>query len=403
VALVSALTIFLAAAASATGDLELGLRADTRSSTLAPVGAAGQSVGESRAAGSVSGRASGLVDTFAALLTGAYGVQLSTLDLGALRTPAVSQDVGARLRTHGDGPLRGEASIAATRARTEPLTDVSKVAASGGAQVLTTGVVDSESLSGGARGELVRDRTTVSVAASANVARGVDSASGQQFPTQRGLEVDAAVRRDVTERDKLGVSLGASRTVTAASAGSATSAVAAATGTWERQLTPTTAGSLGAGVAVAREEQLVPTGASGSVDRVLPARLGISPAADLNIDHLTARLKLHGFTRLSMFVDRFTGSTNPMASAGCAVSWNAGEAVALAVSASGGARIDGVSSFGALDAHAAWKISPRLDLEGGVLARTQYDRRTQAPSFVEAGVYVAVAYGTGSLLGAGAR
>jgi hypothetical protein len=397
---VTALAIVLSAASSATtGDVELSLRSEGRSSTLEPTASAS----EARAALSTAGRVSAFLETPSARAAGGYGLELSTLDVGAMRTPAVNQRLGVRLESRGDSALRAEVSLDATRARTEPLTDVSAVAATGGAQVLTTGVVDTESLRGGVKGSFAGERASLEVGASTNVNRGTDPASGSAFPSQWGFGVDSTASYAVTERDRVGVSAGASRTVPSNAQVSTTSDVASLTGTWKRALSPTTQGSVGAGVGVTRDEQPPSAAAFPGVVRRAPARIGVAPAADVGLGHRTSALGISAWARVATFVDRFTGSASPMAGAGCSVSWTATETLSLAATGSGGSRLDGVSSFGALDVHAAWRLRPGLDLELGVLGRTQHDVRAQTPSFVETGGYVALSYATGPLLGVGTR
>jgi hypothetical protein len=393
---VTALAMVLSAATSATGDVEVRARAEGRSSTLAPESAAT----ESRGTASVGGKLDGFLEGPSARASGAYDLQLSTLDVGAVRTPAVSQTLGARLELRDGSPRRAEVSVEATRARTEPLSDAAAVARTGGAQVLTTGAVDTESLRGGVRGDLALDRLSLGAGASASATRGTDVSTGAAFPSQWGLGVNGAATYAVTERDGIGVSFGASRTVTSAPEASTTSDVVSATATWQRRLTPTTQASLGAGLATARAAGST-AGPVAGVERRQPTNVTLAPAGDLALDHQTSSLGLRGWVRVATFVDRFTGSASPMASAGFVATGSLAESVTLVGALSGGSRLDGVSSFAALDAHVAWRIRPGLDLEGGVLGRDQLDRRSEVPSFVEFGGYLAISFSTGPLLGVG--
>ncbi len=383
--LVTALSILLSTSASASADVDFGLRTWGWSSLLAPA----SSPSVRRTDLSTSPRLGLTLEDSGFRLDGGYALQFSTLDVGATNSRVFDHQGSLRLRTGADSRLRGELSAAGARATTMPLTDASAVAGTGGAQVATTAAIASESLRATAKGELALDRTTLGASASGWGSRGVDARSRALLPAQRGIGLDVVATRAVTELDELGLGLSAARTDTAIPSGFATSTVETGTARWKRRLSPTTDASLAVGATVGQEE--------------VPSRTVVSPTAELVLDHVTADVKLHAWAEVFMFVDRFTGTPSPMATGGCTGSWKPAERLSLDLSLSGGSRLDGVTSIAAADVHAAWTFRPTLSLEAGLLGRSQSDRRPDQPSFVEAGFYVALVYASGPVFGAGSR
>jgi hypothetical protein len=373
----------LSLVAAATADLELGIRGEGRSSVLAASGLRS----EPRATVSTSPTATVLLDGSALRLKGGYAAQIWTSDVGAMRSPGVTHNVEARLATRADEPWLGEATVSATRGKTEPLTDAARVAAGkAGAQVATTEPLTTEALQTVGRVEWKLGSTTLAGAAGWHVSRGVDDAAQRILPLQQGVGVDAAVTRAVTERDALSLKLGGTQTFTDTAGGTISSTSSTATGTWRRRLSEEADGWLGAGATLAREDS-----PSGTVEVV--------PAAEAGFVRFGEALAVEVSARLSTFVDRFTGEVSPMAYGACTLRWAAREHLSLGGSASGGARTDGETGFAALDLHATWAVGQRTRMETGVLGRWQLERRPENPSFFEGGVFLAVSYGTGSLLG----
>jgi hypothetical protein len=75
-----------------------------------------------------------------------------------------------------------------------------------------------------------------------------------------------------------------------------------------------------------------------------------------------------------------------------AVRWTIGPALALALTSTGGTRTDGTVSVATGDLRTLWALGERTVLEAGMLGRWQHDDRADRPSYLQAGIFVAVAY-----------
>ncbi len=384
-----ALPLIASLAALASADLDVGVRAEARSTTLVPQGAATST----RGALSALPRAAVILEGAGLRLSTEYAPRVWTSDVVERPSPLVDHTVGARLETHLDRPWRAEATASGTRGKTDPLADPTSVLATGPAQLPTTTPLAYEALRATALGALRLDeRTTLDGGGSWGLSRGREADARALFPEQRTLGASGGASWLATPRDTLLLRGEWTRTLTAAQAGDVRSAVSSGTGTWRRRLTPAATGWLGGGASVTTQRG----GAEGDGTRVLPVALA-------GASHERDRLGLELATRFGPAVDRYTGAVEPTAEASLRAQWRSSPVLTLAATASALARTDGETVLGTWDGRAIWALRGSLALELGVVARWQRERRPGLPSFVEGGVLTAVSYGARSMARAPAR
>ncbi len=383
-----ALPLLTALVSAASADLDLSVRAEGRSSTLAPSGAPRVTRGSALVLPHLGAQ----VDTERLRLTAAYAPRFWTSDVGASPSPLVDHTLEAGLETRGDGSWRAGANGSATRGRTDPLADLLAVSASGApgapGQLATTTPLAYETVRAGGRGEVrLGPRTTIGAGGSWSASRGADAAAIALLPTQRVLGANASVGYLLSELDTLRLGADATRSVTAVAGGDVTSEFSTASATWRRRLSPTTDGWGGAGASLTSQQS---PGAPAEI-HVLPfGQLGFARAGD------ESRVGLDATVRLVPTVDRYTGAVRSSLEAAGGVRWPLARAVALSAAATAGARTDGETRLGTWDARVVWSVRDRLSLELGVVGRWQRERRPELPSFVEAGAVAAVTYGIGT-------
>jgi hypothetical protein len=375
-----------AVVALANMDVEFGLRAEGRTSTMAP---ASQSLGspESRAALSAIPRAGVLLDGSDLRLTAAYAPRFWSSDVGVRQSPLVNHSVDAGVETRHDRPWRAAATGSAVRGWTDPLADPwHGLGTRAVSQVTSEQSLAFEALDTLAGGSVSLDpRTTVAAKGTWHTSRAANASARALLPPQQTLSLDGSVERLVTERDTLCVAATGTRSTTEMTGGQADSAWASASLTWRRRLTPQLDGWAGGGAALAYD---VAPGLSAARSVLPVGEAGIARAGP------GVRLELDLVARVTSLVDRLAGDVNPFLDASGGLRWRAAPRWALLGSLSGGTRTDGESAFGALDVRVAWTLRERTALEFGVIGRWQHERRPELPSFVEGGAVVAIAYDT---------
>lgn len=224
-------------------DADVGLRAETRSSTLAAPGLPSTT----RTSISATPSATGIAEGSGLRLTATYAPRFWTSDVEARASQLVNHAVEARLATHHDAPWRLAATAEAIRGSIDPLSDAlrAQAFAGEGGQVPTTQPLRYEALRTGLGGELRLDaRTTLAVTAGWHVSRalGLDAAA---LPPQQGASLDGSFTRSMTERDSLRLAARSAGTMTGDAAARTRTASTTAGGTWRRRLTPRLDGWLG--------------------------------------------------------------------------------------------------------------------------------------------------------------
>jgi hypothetical protein len=362
-------------------DAELGLRAESRATTLAPTGTPTLT----RESFSVWPRAALVLDVPGARATAEYAPRLWTSDVGRSPDPLVDQNVAARLESRVTGPWRAEASAAATRGRTDPLADLSTLAAAAatGQQVSTT-PIPYQSLRTVGRGEVQLDpRNTVAAGGSFAVSGGTTPAARALYPTQRTETADLSLTHLATERTTLRVRADGGWTVTSGSGGDVTGGYATLSGSCGWRATPRLTGWVGAGASFGYDDG--PTTA---------ATRRVRPAGQLGLirDAAGGPVALDLTLRLAPAVDRFSGAVRTLADGTGTLRWQVSPSVAVTTSASAGVFTDGDTMLAGLDVRSAWQLRPRVALTAGVLGRWQREQRPAFPSFREAGVIAGMEY-----------
>lgn len=366
---------------------ELSARIEGRSTTLSAEDAPARI--QSRGSASATPAVSGFVAGAPLRLGVTYAPRIWTSDLGSGEAPYVNHAADARLQLRGETGWHAEASGAAVRGRTDPLADLA-LATPGNAQLATTSSTRYEELrAAGTADTALGARTTLAAAAGFGTSRTLGAAS-TALPPQRALSLEVTLGRLATERDTLGLTARAARTVTsgAGAVADARADVATVVGAWRRRLTPRVDGWAGGGVILSSSEEL---GGTRRRDLLPSAEAGVSRAGDAPDPTVAA------VAHLTTAVDRFSGAPHPTVDAALTVAWPAAPRVAVSATAFAGARTDGETSVGGGEGRVTWALRERLALEAGVRARWQHERRPVAPSFLEAAVFAGVAWTTGVL------
>lgn len=377
-----ALALLAALVASASADVEAGIRVEGRA-TSTTVGA-GPAL--ERTGAVAQGHAGAVLLTQALQLSADYAPRVWSSDLQASPTPLVEHAAGLRLETARPGPWRAEVGASGTRGRTDPLGDPLAAAQTGTSQLVSATPLRYESLRTAGRVERRLDpgRTTLEAGASWLLSRGQDAVSRQFLPDQRTVTAMLADRYLVSPRDTLRVLAEGNRTRTTTTGGELTTSAAALSGTWRRLLTPSTAAWLGGGASAVEER-----GAGARPTRILPnAQVGVATAWEQSGVALETSATLHPV------VDRLTGLAEPAADATVLVRWRRSAATTATASATGGSRLDGETVILSGDANVAWALRDRLPLVVGTRWHWNHERRPQLPSYVDGGFYVAIAWDT---------
>jgi hypothetical protein len=403
-----ALSVALSLAAGATADLELGMRAEGRSTTLAPSRGPTVNLQSAWAVPSAAVR----VDAPRLRVRGTYAPRIWTSDLETRPSPLVNHFLEAHVETStaaapagatprpvrdgggaapADHPWRLEATASAMRGETDPLADPALALGSGApSQVATAKSLPYESARTGGRGEVHLDaRTILGAGAEWNASRATSAEGRALLPGQWTAALDAFLARRVTERDTLRGVANAARTSTEqrtdATAGDTTSVSGEAFATWRRRLTPFVDGWIGGGAGIAYVDE---PGVASTRD--------IHPTGELGVARAGASLRVVGeaMGRATTFVDRFTGEVSPSLEGRCTATWLLSNRLSLRGAVSGMRRTDGETALAAGDVWFAWMHPSKLTFEAGLSGRRQYERRPEVPSFRQGGVFLAVGFGT---------
>jgi hypothetical protein len=368
-------------------DADVGLRVDGFSSTIdAP-----RTPTVSRTAFSAIPVASAILYAGGLRLTGTYAPRIWTSDVEARPSPTVDQTVEARAATYHDRPWRAEANASATRGRTDPLADPSRVPGlTGDGQVPIYRALSYEELRAGLLADVrLGERTIIGGRVYGQSSRGV-AGSAALVPAQRGAWLETWALRLLTEHDSLRVSLFASGALTARPAApDAQSGSATAMATWRRRLAPALEGWLGAGASWLYSEPL----SAGS-------RTEVQPAAEAGFSRAGEATTAEASARATTYIDRTTGAVSPSLDARFTLSWRTSERLTVSSTAAGGARTNSETRTAWADARLAWTVRPSLSLETGVVVRGQHDNAPGQASFREVAVFASVVYRRESLFGA---
>jgi len=381
VAAAGALAAVLTLVATATAEVELSLRGEGRSIIVGapPASAPGPSA-ESRTSvmsASLTPRVAFAADGAPGRLVASYSAFLWTQDVGAASGLLVNHGVDARAELGREGPWRAVADVSGTLGMSEPLS--APPGSAGVSQYASAGPLHYQALGASARGELQRDRTTTGLTLSGAESSGMGPAARGVMPLQRTAGAAASTRWAATEVDTLVLSLDASRTWTEAGLGAVVTSYAGTHATWRRGLSPSTEGWVGAGASV--------SSSSGG------GSLSMEPSAEVGFLQAGASTQQRTVARLTVYVDRFTGTLSPMAQASWSLRWTAADRWGVAGTTSV-AGTDTGTVLAALDLRTTWAVRDRLAFETGALARWQRDPRPEIPSFFEVGVFLAVSQAT---------
>ena len=372
-----ALAAVLALVATATADVELSVRGEGRSIVVgAPPASAPGASAESRTSvmsASLTPRISLAADGAPGRVVASYSAYLWTQDVGAASGLLVNHGVDARAELGREGPWRAVATASGTLGMSEPLS--APPGAAGVSQYASAGPLHYQALGASARGELQRDRTTTGLTLSGAESSGMGPAARSVMPLQRTASAEASTRWLATEVDALALSLGAARTWTESGPGAVVTSYASTLATWHRGLSPTTGGWVGAGASV--------SSSSGG------GSLSLQPSAEVGFRQAGVRTQQQTVARLTVYVDRFTGTLSPMAQASWSILWTAADRWGVSGTTSV-AGTDTGTVLAALDLRTTWAVRDRLALETGAVARWQRDPRPDVPSFFEVGVFLAV-------------
>lgn len=379
-----ALPIVASLVVAASADAELGLRAEGRTSTLAPSGAAA----ETRGALLAIPRAALRLDAAALRLQASYAPRIWTSDVADHPSPLVTHEGELRLETRHDRPWRAELSASAARGRTDPLGDpVAALQAAGASEATALEPVPFEALRAGTGGSLAFDvRTTLAGSASAWRSGGIDAADQLRLPTQRGAMAELSLARLVSVRDTLRLRARAFATRTAMIAADVDAASTSASAGWRRRLTERLDGWVDGGAALSWEDP-----ADG------PVRRGALPVGEAGLAYERGRASAELAAEVAPYTGRLTGELDPMLRGRAGFRWRTSPRLSFASTASGGAIPGGDTALAALDARARYALRERLGLEVGLVGRWQRERRSDLPSFGEGGAVVALAWESGAL------
>jgi hypothetical protein len=360
-----------------TVDLDAGLRAEGRSTTLAAPGSAAQRL----SSGSLTPGAAVRVDEGTVRADATYALRLWSSEAqtgtGALQTAT------ARLELRPDSTERLELLGSGLQGRIDPLADSFHAVQPGAPYLIAPAAsLPYQWLHGALRGELAPSgRTTLGAGAGWSGSRGMTDEARLALVPQRVVSADAFVAHRVSELDQLRAGATAARTWTDLASGTVSSESESVTASWRRRLSPLAEGwlELGGGAIqgdAARSPRAYPVAEIGSA-----------------LDGAPYRLRAQLSARWTTFVDPVSGEVVPMAEARGAFEWNATERVTLTASTTARRSSDGASELAFADLWLRWALERRLSLEAGLAGRSQRDARQAAPSFSEGAVMGAVVYG----------
>ncbi len=382
-ALALALPLVASLATAVELDAGLDLRAESRTSTVAPEGLAPHT----REALLARPGANAVLDAVPLRATASYAATIWTSDVEERPSPLVTHDALLRLETYHASPWRAGATVSAARGWTDPLADpVQALSQQGPAQSPALAPIEFEAVRGVVDGTFPLDlRTTVGAEASASRSGAVKLVDRTAYPVQEGAAAQLSVVHLLSPRSTLRVAAAASATRTELASGSDESGWATGTARWRARMTRTMDAWAGAGVASARRN--VPGAETERWARAI---------GDIGLAYAFGRGEAELSAQTVPFTDRFTGDVVLMFQGAGALRWRESPRLSFAVTGSGGATESGDTALAGLDARAAYALAQRLAVEAAIVGRWQHERAVGAPSFAEIGVVVAVAWQSGT-------
>lgn len=382
-------SIVASLAALASAEVDLGIRAESRASTLAPRGLPA----ETRAGLAAAARAGLTVDVWRLRLATVYAPRMWTSDVEAEPSPIATHEIEARIASR-HGPLwSADASASAVRGRTDPFADPWRSVEGPGTPSHTPALqpIPFEAVRGAVGGTFPLGlRTTLAGRAGGWQSGGADAEARELLPVQRGLGLDLSLTFLLGPRDTLRFQTSSAVTTTASTRrdvrDDSEGGWSTAAGRWRRRLSRLVDGWAGAGAALSFED---------APD--VPAEHTVFPVGEVGLAYAIPRATVEVEGRVAPFTDRITGDVGPVGLASCAVRFRWAPRLSMAASASAGARPGGDTVLAVLDARVHFTPRDRLGLELGLVGRWQRERVGTAPSFAEGGVIVAVSWDSGPL------
>jgi hypothetical protein len=383
----SALALPLVASlATAIGlDAGVGLRVESRTSTVAPE----EFATFMREALLARPRADVSLDAVPLRATASYAATIWTSDVEERPSPRVTHDAQLRLETYHPSPWRAGATVSAARGWTDPLADpVQALLQQGPAQSPALEPIEFEAFRGVVDGVFPLDlRTSIGANASAWRSGAVTLADRTAYPVQDGVAAQLSVEHLLSPRSTLRVAATSNATRTELTSGTDQAAWATGTARWRVRMTHAVDAWAGAGVALSRRD--VP-GAESETER------WGRPVGEIGLAYTFGRGDAELSAQTVPFTDRFTGDVVLMFQGAGALRWRESPRVSFAVTGSGGASESGDTAIAGLDARGIYAIARRLSVEAAIVARWQHERAVGAPSFAEIGIAVAVAWQSGA-------
>jgi hypothetical protein len=362
--------LLLAMVRGATADADVGLRVDTRSSTVRAVDAPSTS----RVGYSVAPELQAAVTGGGLRLGAAYAPRVWSVDV-AQRAPIVDHSLDARLATFHDAPWSAELGAGATRGTTDPLTD--PLRGTGPAHVASTTPLAFDAARADTRLKSQLDaRSALEGGVGVSAMQGADAAARAIIPRQDILAGDLRGSHRLSERDTLGVGVGAGASRTGEGDAVVGARWASVSASWRRALTPRLEGTIGLGAGWTRTDGARET-----------TPWGQFPTAELGLLRSGA-VALDARARLAPYVDPLTGEATEMADARCALRWPVTATAAMEAAARGSARSDRETAAGGAELRVSWTVRPRLTFDAALLATRVHDARPGMTSYSEAGFVV---------------
>ncbi len=365
-------------------DAEVGLRAESRTSRFMPSGAAA----DTQAGWLAAGRARLAIDVGALRLTGTYAPRFSTTDAQARPSPVASQEAEVRVETHHAAQWNVDGEVNAVRGRTDPLADPwQAIQARGSLQTTTLEPIPFQALRAGGGATWPIDlRTTLAGRATGWSSGGTDAEARASLPTQRGAWLDLSLAYLASHRDTIRIQAIATGTTTALAAGDARAGWTAASARWRRRLSPSLDGWLGGGATLALDDA-----------PLAPMRRTRFAVGEAGLGWELPRTSISLETRIEPYIDRLTSEVGPMALASGSLQFRWSPRLALSLAISAGTRPGGATSLATAQGTARYTLREGLGVEAGLVARRQYERSPQLPSFSQAALLVALTLDSGPL------
>jgi hypothetical protein len=371
-------------------DAEVGLRAESRTNTLAPTGLPA----DTRNGWLVAARSRLALEVAALRLSVSYAPRIWTSDVARRPSPVASQEATARLETYHSAPWTADAEVSATRGRTDPLADPwQSLQAAQTPQAITLSAIPFEGLRAGAGAAVPFDvRTTASARGTWWKSGGADAEARVLLPTQEGVAADLSVRHLVSVLDTLEARASGTGSTTALATGDGRSGWASLAASWRRRLTPTLDGWVGAGATSSIQDA-----------PATPVRRSTFPVGELGVAHRGPRTSLEVRAGVEPYADRFTAEVGPLVIASCSARFQRSATLSFSARATAGARTGGDTRLATAELTGRLLLRERVALELGLVGRWQHERvpdpapAVSAPSFKQGAAIVSLAWDSGSL------